>query len=259
MLRLLPDRLLVQLSSAACRVSNSPRWGKETTFNEVELSMPVDHQGPRWQPVIDAFEQLVAERGPAPSELNIVLADEFVRFVSLPWSNELRNAREVNGLAVARFEEVYGKSVHGWHIRADMPEYGRSGLACAVDADLIERLRAITDRKNLRIHSLESHFVQIVNRYRKRLPRDLVLAVGLDASWTIACRQDGCWRSVRTSTGDFISTEVRERLQRELLWLGLGEDVPMYFCSSSQLGPQRLEQEVTTLVNKLSPNVGAVR
>lgn len=259
MLRLLPDRLLIQLSSQACRVSNLPRWGEKTTVNEVELSMPSDYQGPRWLPAIDAFERVIAERGGARSELNIVLADEFVRFVALPWSNELRNAREVYGLAVARFEEVYGNSVHDWHIRADMPEYGRGGLACAVDIDLVDSLRVITDRKNLRIHSLASHFVRVINRYRKQFPRDGILAVGLDDSWTIACRQGDCWRSVRSSTGDFIRTSVRERLQRELLWLGLGEEVPMYLYSSSQLGPQSLEQEVTILANNLSPNGEAVR
>lgn len=255
MLHLLPERLSIELSPQACRIRRKTRWGKNSTTNEILVSAVSNHQSSNWQPAIEALTKFFLERKSVRSEVEITLSDRFARYVIIPWSDALRNAREVDALAKARFEEVFGDSVQRWEMKGDMRVYGCDGLACAIDVDLVQQLKAIAFDRKWKINSLTTHFVRVVNRHRKQIPANAIIATGMDDSWALMCRVGGHWRSSRVIARDAFGTSVRARMEQELLWLGICEDVPMLVVAD--VVQQRLlncDDGVTNLCAQLRSN-----
>jgi hypothetical protein len=153
----------------------------------------------------------------------VALSDHFVRYLLVPWRTDLRDESEYEALARIRFKEVYGAVADGWAVRLVPTRFGAPYVACAMDLDLLEELRAAFSRHKLRLASVRPVFVASYNRWRKtHRAGDCWFAV-YGAGRLSLCRvEGGAWRSVRTekSTGD-LAQSLQIAVEREAMGLGV--------------------------------------
>lgn len=154
-----------------------------------------------WAGALDAFEALLAEQAPRRAEISVVLSNQFVRYVVLPWNADLLAPDEVAAAAAQRFTAVFGDTVRDWEIRTAQGEYGEAGIACAVSpallAGLAERV-ASAGRGRMRLASVEPLLPCVFNALRGKLDPDGALAVVEDAFLCIAVFRRRQWHSILT-------------------------------------------------------------
>ena len=103
-----------------------------------------------------------------------MLANDLVRYAVLPPQNGSATPEEELALARFQFARIHGERAKSWVVRVS------EGLACAVDAALLEGIKACFPKKGkARLASVQPHLMAFYNRSRKRIPREgawLVLA-----------------------------------------------------------------------------------
>ena len=106
-------------------------------------------------------------------DVTVVLSNHFVRYAVLPQQHGISPEEE---LALARFQfaKIHGERAKAWEVRVC------EGLACAIDAALLEGLRSCFPKTGkARLASVQPHLMAAYNRARRRIPREgawLVLA-----------------------------------------------------------------------------------
>jgi hypothetical protein len=147
-----------------------------------------------WAPALAAAAGLLAARAGRGASLQVVVADPFVRYAVLPWSEQAcsRSAR----LAVARalLRNVLGDRAAGLDIALDRPAYGRNGLAAGLDSGLTTGLRALARQHRLHLSSLQPRLVAELARCPK----------ALDDGW-LACTEAGWLTLAALRGGDLVS------------------------------------------------------
>jgi len=182
---------------------------------------------PEWRAALDALPAALADfRG---RDVSVVLADQFVRYVLLPWNAALKSPEQWLALARHRLGAVHGAAAADWNVR--LTETAPSGprLACALDRELLAELAARLLAANVRLVSVQPFLVAAFNRLRS----DIRNAVGDGSCWlvieeprrlTLAFIQRGVWvavRSRRTDSG--WRAALPELIQRESAFLALSE------------------------------------
>ena len=117
---------------------------------------------PEWRAALDALPSALADfRG---RDASVVLADQFVRYVLLPWNAALKNADQWLALARHRLGAVHGAAAADWNVR--LTETAPSGprLACALDRELLAELAAKLVAADVRLVSVQPFLVAAFNR-----------------------------------------------------------------------------------------------
>ena len=111
-------------------------------------------------------------------DVTVVLSNHFARYTVV---QPQEGATPEEELALARFQfaKIHGERARGWEVRLSRPG-GGARLACAIDAALLEGLKAgMPKRGRVRLVSVQPWLMAAFNRWRSRIPRDgawLVLA-----------------------------------------------------------------------------------
>jgi hypothetical protein len=158
-------------------------------------------------------------------EASIVLADQFVRYVLLPWNQTLKTAEQWLALARHRFSGLHGARVAEWEVKVTETAPMGARLACAVDRSLIENLASLFTANGLKLVSVQPFLVAAYNRIRA--------TVGNGSCWvvveergrlTLVLIQHGAWLAIRARRCDerwrIVLPEI---LERESAFLGLSE------------------------------------
>ena len=137
------------------------------------------------------------------NRLGVVLSNHLVRYAVLPWKEALVSERDWHAYARHAFESTYGSVAADWRIRTCPTGARAPRVACAVDASLIESLRAIKG-----VASIQPYLVAAFNLRRRAFsaphawfvlhePGRLMLALIAQGTWQrIRVRQAGPdWRS----------------------------------------------------------------
>lgn len=134
-----------------------------------------------WQPALAAAESLLQANGRRGASLRIVVADPFVRYALLPWS-ELTVSRQAR-LAVARalLRNALGDRAAGLDIALDRPAFGQNGLAAGIDSRLLAALRAAAKGAGLRLGSLQPRLIVELAAHCRQLADGWFAC--LDAGW----------------------------------------------------------------------------
>jgi hypothetical protein len=180
-----------------------------------------------WRAAVDALPQALAGFG--NHDLSVVLADQFVRYVLLPWNAALKNEEQWLALARHRLAAVHGAAAADWDVK--LTETAPSGprLACAVDRDLLRELAAKLVAADVRLVSVQPFLVAAFNRLRSGILR----TIGRGSCWlvieeprrlTLAFIQHGVWVAVRSRrTGPGWRATLPELIERESAFLALSE------------------------------------
>ena len=177
---------------------------------------------PEWQPAIDAFEKILP--GLKNKEASVVIADRFVRYALLPWSDTLKTHEQWLGLARHRFTAIHGPVAAEWEIKFAETAPAGPRLACAADAGLIEELGVRAVAHQVRLVSVVPFLVAAFNKVRDITGGTCWLVVEEPGRLTLALFLKGVWVAIRSRRADERWRRVLpEIIERESAFLGLEE------------------------------------
>ncbi|MDQ5850447.1 MAG: hypothetical protein M3544_15925 [Pseudomonadota bacterium] len=176
-----------------------------------------------WRASLDALPELLKPH--RNREANVVLADQFVRYTLLPWSEVLKTDEQWLALARHRFAVLHGAVAADWEVKLTATAPMGPRLGCAVDRQLIEALASIFVTAGVQLASVQPFLVAAFNRIRKTVGSGSCwIVVEETARLTLAFIQHGAWIAIRSRRSDERWRSVLpEILERESAFLGLSE------------------------------------
>jgi hypothetical protein len=177
-----------------------------------------------WESPVQALQGIVS--AVKNGEVSIVLADQFVRYVLLPWNETLKTREQWQALAKHRFAGLHGAArAAEWELEVSETAPQGPRLACAVDRALINALKKQFLSRQIQLVSVQPFLVAAYNRIRA--------TVGNGSCWvvveergrlTLVLIQRGAWLAIRSRRCDerwrIVLPEI---LERESAFLGLSE------------------------------------
>jgi hypothetical protein len=183
---------------------------------------PREDGAPEWQGAVEALEKVLPSlKG---EEAAIVLADRFVRYALLPWSDTLKTHEQWLGLARHRFGAIHGPVANDWEIKFAGTAPAGPRLACAVDRALVEEIGARAGAHQVRLVSVVPFLVAAFNKVRDMTGGSCWLVVEEPGRLTLALFLKGVWVAIRSRRADERWRRVLpEIIERESAFLGLEE------------------------------------
>jgi hypothetical protein len=176
-----------------------------------------------WRAALDALPAIL--KAHTSREASVVLADQFVRYALLPWSDAVKSPEQWLALARHRFSALHGAAAAAWDVKVTETAPLGARLACAVDRELIEGLASAFVGAGVHLVSVQPFLVAAFNRIRQ--------SVGNGSCWivveepgrlTLALIQRGAWVAIRSRRSDERwRTMLPEILERESAFLGLDQ------------------------------------
>ncbi|HEY6864937.1 MAG TPA: hypothetical protein VI319_13655 [Burkholderiales bacterium] len=202
--------------------------------------------GEPWQGAAGALAALAAEVRDVRCDVTVVLSNHFVRYALVPASDTLDSPEEESAYARYCFSKVHGERARTWDVRLSGPDDGGLRVASAIDAALLEAIRACfpaTGRP--RLVSVQPYLMAAFNRSDA--------GKGKHSGWLLlvepqraclACIDAGRWTAVRNVKGDYeLPARWAELLERERYVAGAPEgDVIVHAGaapSPAETGPWR--------------------
>jgi len=178
-------------------------------------------------------------------EASVVLADQFVRYVLLPWNETLKTPEQWLALARHRFGGLYGARAAEWEVKVTETAPMGARLACAVDRTLINELTRQFLAAGVKLISVQPFLVAAYNRIRS--------TVGNGSCWvvveergrlTLVLIQRGAWLAIRSRRCDerwrIVLPEI---LERESAFLGQSEPCTrVIVCAQNGFDTQMRDQ-----------------
>ena len=169
MLPLWADQLSILIGPDRLLVSHRPRGFRPGLMTTTMVPVSASSEGAAgWEPAAAALEALLAAnpqwRG---ASLRIILSNHFVRYVLVPWSNDLSNEKEHLVLARRHFALTHGPVAKNWAIRMSLDRPGESHVASALDESLLTRLTLAAAASHLKLTSVEPLLMAAFNRWQQ--------------------------------------------------------------------------------------------
>ncbi|MGE5320340.1 MAG: hypothetical protein ACM3KD_09180 [Hyphomicrobiaceae bacterium] len=172
---------------------------------------------PAWRGALQELETALpgyAERG-LPATL--ILSNRFVRYAIVPWRPELADADEELAFARHCFAKTYGDGGPQWELRVSQESGAHPRLACAVDTELLDALRAVFGRTRIPLRSIQPHLMAAFNAFRGTLRRRSAWFALLEpGNLCLVLLRQGHWQGLRSvRIGDAWQAELPLILERE--------------------------------------------
>ena len=186
------------------------------------IPLQKNEDAPAWRAAIDALPLIL--RNLKDQTANIVLADQFVRYALLPWSDALKTHAQWMALARHRFCAIHGPVANEWEIKFAETAPAGPRLACAVDAGLVDELAARFSGTGVSLVSVLPFLIAAFNQVRELTGGSCWLVVEEPGRLTLALFLRGVWVAIRSRRGDPAWREsLPELIARESALLGLEE------------------------------------
>lgn len=187
-----------------------------------EIRVEKDDALASWRPAVDAlFQILPFHKG---ETARLVLADQFVRYALLPWSDTLKTHEQWLGFARHRFCAIHGPLANDWEIKFAETAPAGPRLACAVDRELVEEIGTQFTSSNVRLLSVQPYLVAAFNQVRHMTGGSCWMVVEEPGRLTLALFLRGVWIAIRSRRADEHWRRVLpEIIERESAFLGLEE------------------------------------
>lgn len=184
---------------------------------------------PAWRAPLDGLAMLWPVLATRPASVRVVLSNRFVRYAVVPWREDLSSPTEREEFTRHCFRETYGDSADGWALRENPEPHGRPSLACAVDRELLDSLRALSRGTRLRLGAIQPLFMTAFNEYRRALGDTGCFLVYERGRLCGATYERGEWRSAMSARVDGEGL-TGAAIEREIVLHGVAEDVPVFLC-----------------------------
>lgn len=194
-----------------------------------------------WSGAIDALSEMLSHpdidrRRFGGIDANVILSNQFVRYLVMPFSAQLVTAREEADFARMRFQQIFGEAANQWRMMVSPSPAGAARVCAAVDGQLIDTLVKVLAGTPFRLGSIRPALMSQFNAWRKHIGDNAWLVLTERDRVLIARIDRGEWRSVRSrSTGEAPVPLARWLAQERLLldmpataskvYLGMMDDV----------------------------------
>jgi hypothetical protein len=158
------------------------------------------------------------EAGAAAQRVKVVLSNQCVRYLVVPWSPRIANAEEREALARHAFGTVFGAAASGWTFVVSPAGAETSTLAAAVDTGLLGALSSAAERSRAKLQSVQPLLMTVFNHWRRDVGRDPISLLLLEPGrWCWASLENGAWRRAQSGRLDGTGPEaLAEIIARQL-------------------------------------------
>jgi len=176
-----------------------------------------------WRAAVDALPEILQSH--KTREASVVLADQFVRYALLPWSDAVKTPEQWLALARHRFGALHGAAAAAWDVKVTDTAPLGARLACAVDRELKESIVSAFVAAGVNLVSVQPFLVAAFNRIRQTIGNGSCwIVVEEPGRLTLALIQRGAWVAIRSRRSDerwrIVLPEI---LEREGAFLGLDQ------------------------------------
>lgn len=223
---------------------------------DLKQSVPVAaaaDDAPLWLAPVSALQAALAGTAVASGDLTVVLSNHYVRYLIVPWDDNVGSKAEYQRYARIAFENVFGEAARNWMIRVSPERMGAPRLASAIDAELDSALQQVGGSK-LKLVSIQPYLMAAFNRlgesFRKR---NFFFLLAEPGRACVLAAVAGAWRMVRNhaAADDAAISQLVERELR-LLETGAGP-VPQLYVHAPGFRQLKLP-----IVNGVAPRVLAL-
>ncbi len=138
------------------------------------LTRETDHVDPLaasgWESALALLEQQLADRAWSDARARVVIADQWVRYSVVPWSDALNSAAERVAHARELMAGIFGEAMSDWTVSLSEAPPGVSRLASAMPTALLTSLQALTAAHGQRLASVQPQLIAAYNTWRHVLP-----------------------------------------------------------------------------------------
>ncbi|MDB6092371.1 MAG: hypothetical protein JWN85_5155 [Gammaproteobacteria bacterium] len=181
------DEIGVHLSPRRLCMVRLKRGVKPTLLAEHEEECK-PAQANEWTAALQALDTLLAQPVWRGALLRVVIADSWARYAIVPWVSELSSTDERVGHARQLLASTYGDAVSDWEVRLSEAPPESPRVACTIPVALLEGLRAVCARQDVKLASLQPQLVAAYDGWRHRLPAAGAWFVTVDEGTLAAAR-----------------------------------------------------------------------
>ena len=125
-----------------------------------------------WEGALKQYEAHLDAGGWSDAATRVVLADQWVRYTIVPWSDSLTAPAERVAHARELMSGVFADSMSDWTITLGSSPPGVSSLASAVPTALLTAVRELTARYRQKLITVQPQLIAAFNTWRHALPAD---------------------------------------------------------------------------------------
>lgn len=156
------DRLTLLVHPHSVELEHKPWRGQAERFS---IAVPPSPPGKaNWQPALDAANTLLGAH--RSCQLRVVIANQFVRYALVPWSDTVLGNKARLAVAQALLRSSLGEQVDQFEIALDDATFGKNGLAAGVHRGLLDGLRQTAKLRRLRLGSIQPRLVSDLLAHR---------------------------------------------------------------------------------------------
>ncbi len=233
------------------------RMSRRSTARILDKSVvscrPIENGEPMWNSALQELDSEFPEFIHGRTEVRVVLSNHFVRYAIFHNNGDITRADEELALAQHQFSRIYGQSSAHWEILlSPAMRFNSPRVACALDRDLLNRLRELCSLQLVSLHSVQPYLAVAFNQYSSRLLPDTWLILVEDGILCLALLKNSRWQSIKTTR---IDTNWRQELtsliQRETLFAGItesetGQTLPMMVIAPDYPEPINISRACNT-------------
>lgn len=176
---------------------------------------------PGWQPAVTVLREVLKEQEWQQATGTLVISNHFVRYLLVPWNDQLSSPEEWRAMVQHCFHQVYGEVAEHWECRWSGGGYGMPLIASAIDPELLAALHQLAQETGIKLDSVQPYLMAAFNYWRRRMVSDngcfLLTEPGRAG---LACFHDGQWGGlVFEPLPDDAAAALPDLLQRMLLRL----------------------------------------
>ena len=223
---LLPNQLIVTLSKDSVTVTHQSRGLRSRILQQqhVAINSNLDAEKSAWLQATRTLDSVLALMPIKPkTSLQIIVANDFLRYLMLPCSPISMRPTEQHAYAAATYREIYGAVADAWHIKLHDAAPNQATLVAAIDEKLLETLKQISLTYQLKLVSIQPDLMRVFNSLSKQLAKlnGYLLIVESERLLLLSLHKGQC-QSLRTASinnafDDDWQLELKHLLARELL------------------------------------------
>jgi hypothetical protein len=162
------DEVGIYLAQRRVCLVRMRRGIRPTLAQEHDHAEPLAEAG--WPGSLALLEQQLADPAWSDARSRVVIADLWVRYAVVPWSDSLNSAAERLGHARELMAGVFGDGMGDWTVSLSDAPPGQSRLASAMPTALLESLREMSARHGQKLASVQPQLIAAYNTWRHVLP-----------------------------------------------------------------------------------------
>lgn len=241
---LLPNQLTVTLGIDSIAVIHQSRGFPNRILQQQHISIApnivldvgLDAEKSAWLQAVGKLESvLVAMQIKPKTTLQIIIANDFVRYLILPQQPISMSPAEQHAYAMAAYRDVYGAVADAWNIKLHDAAPNQATIVAAIDEKLLETLKKVSLKYQLKLLSVQPYLMRVYNSLTKQVSKlnGYLLIVESKRLLLLSILNGQCQNlrtiSINVASGRDWQHELKHLLEREQL-LGdiTGKNVVVY-------------------------------